>query len=170
MIETRQSFIFETTLSSNHALRMMSDAKAAGFHVNLLYVALDTVERNIERVRSRVRKGGHNIREDVIRRRYARSLDNLAKALKLADEAALIDNSGLDPHIAIEMKAATVATSSIDERNPLHNVFMGAVCKAFDLVWVDRSFRRSQVVQHDIDDLTNQILNAVPGYKPSEST
>ncbi len=50
MIDTRQSFIFETTLSSNQSLRMMRAAKAAGFKVGLYYVALDSVETNVERV------------------------------------------------------------------------------------------------------------------------
>ncbi|MFK0276214.1 zeta toxin family protein [Ensifer sp. NPDC090286] len=59
MIETRQSFIFESTLSSQQSLRLMREAKAAGFTVGLYYVALDSVETNVERVRQRVLKGGH---------------------------------------------------------------------------------------------------------------
>ena len=35
MIKTRQSFVFETTLSSQQSLRLMRDAKAAGFTVGL---------------------------------------------------------------------------------------------------------------------------------------
>lgn len=70
MIDTRQSFIFETTLSSNQSLRMMRAAKAAGFKVGLYYVALDSVETNVERVRQRVLKGGHDIPEENIRRRH----------------------------------------------------------------------------------------------------
>jgi predicted ABC-type ATPase len=63
MIEARQSFVFETTLSSNQSLKLMRDAKAAGFTVGLYYVALDLVERKIESVRQRVLKGGHDIPE-----------------------------------------------------------------------------------------------------------
>jgi predicted ABC-type ATPase len=62
MIETRQSFIFETTLSSQQSMRLMQEAKAAGFTVGLYYVALDSVETNVERVRQRVLKGGHSLR------------------------------------------------------------------------------------------------------------
>ncbi|MBB2753172.1 UNVERIFIED_ORG: putative ABC-type ATPase [Rhizobium aethiopicum] len=50
MIETRQSFIFETTLSSQQSLRLMREARSAGFKVDLYYVALDSVETNVERV------------------------------------------------------------------------------------------------------------------------
>lgn len=70
MIETRQSFIFETTLSSQQSIRLMRDAKSAGFTIGLYYVALDSVERNVERVRQRVMKGGHDIPEENIRRRH----------------------------------------------------------------------------------------------------
>ncbi|TCR97921.1 putative ABC-type ATPase [Rhizobium sp. BK418] len=98
MIATRQSFIFETTLSSNQSLRMMRDAKAAGFTVGLYYVALDSVETNIERVRQRVLKGGHDIPEENIRRRHDGSFEKLTEALTIADEVLLIDNSGIEPH------------------------------------------------------------------------
>jgi len=65
IIETRQSFVFETTLSSQPSINLMSDAKAAGYYVGLYYVALDSVELNIERVQRRVEKGGHDIPEDI---------------------------------------------------------------------------------------------------------
>lgn len=67
MNETRTSFVFETTLSSQQSINVMRDAKAAGFYVGLYYVALDSVELNIERVKRRVEKGGHDIPEDDIR-------------------------------------------------------------------------------------------------------
>jgi len=79
MIDTRQSFIFETTLSSNQSLRMMRAAKAAGFKVGLYYVALDSVETNVERVRQRVLKGGHDIPEENIRSRHDGSFEKLTK-------------------------------------------------------------------------------------------
>ena len=79
MIDTRQSFIFETTLSSNQSLRMMRAAKAPGFKVGLYYVALDSVETNVERVRQRVLKGGHDIPEENIRRRHDGSFEKLTK-------------------------------------------------------------------------------------------
>lgn len=87
MIESRTSFIYETTLSSQQAINLMRDAKAAGFTVGLYYTVLDSVETNIERVRQRVEAGGHDIPEAVIRRRYDGSLFALPFALIHADEA-----------------------------------------------------------------------------------
>jgi len=56
----------------------------------------------IERVRSRVSQGGHNVPEDVIRRRYDRSWDNFQRIYKqLADSWTVFDTSGNMP-VAIE--------------------------------------------------------------------
>ncbi|MBP2450021.1 zeta toxin family protein [Rhizobium leguminosarum] len=134
MIETKTSFVFETTLSSQQSIRMMRDTKAAGFAVGLYYVALDNVETNIERVRQRVLKGGHNIPEADIRRRYQGSLNKLVDALKLADEAVLIDNSELEPHEVFTIASGKVETFDIDEDKPLHKLFEEKVREAYGLI------------------------------------
>ena len=51
------------------------------------------MEINIERVRNRVILGGHDVPEEDQRRRYPRSLANAAKALAIADEGVILDNS-----------------------------------------------------------------------------
>ena len=104
-IAQQESFIFETTLSSQQSIRLMRDAKAAGYNVDLYYVILDTVERNIERVKFRVALGGHDIPEDAIRRRYNGSLDHLPQALALSDEAVIVDNSAIRPWIVLQIAA-----------------------------------------------------------------
>ncbi|MBY3575390.1 hypothetical protein HFN65_31120 [Rhizobium laguerreae] len=93
----KRDFAIETTLAGNWPIRLMQDAKAAGYHIDFVFVCLDTAERSLERVEFRVRTGGHSIPPDVIERRFPRSLANLPKALELADEAAIIDNSAKVP-------------------------------------------------------------------------
>lgn len=166
MIETRQSFIFETTLSSQHSINTMRDAKAAGFTVGLYYTALDSVETNIERVKQRVEAGGHDIPEDDIRRRYLASLDKLTAALKFADEALLIDNSGIQPREVIRISAGTVKAFDIDNKNELHKLYSAKVCKAYGLVRTFDSFRTPESVAQEVDDVTARILRSLPGYKP----
>ena len=141
MIETKTSFIYETTLSSQQSVNLMRDAKAAGFSVGLYYVALDTVERNIGRVRQRVEAGGHDIPEDDIRRRYEGSLDNIAAALSHADEALLLDNSGIQPHEVFRIEAGNVVSADFDDRLYLHHRMIQSVCIAYGLYRVGRSFR-----------------------------
>ncbi len=65
----------ESTLTGNTVLKRMSDAKRAGYAVELRYVALESAEMHIKRMEFRVRNGGHDIPPDTIIRRYENSLD-----------------------------------------------------------------------------------------------
>jgi len=104
MISNKDSFVFETTLSSRHSIDTMQKAKRAGFHVGLIYVILHRAEQNIERVRFRVKSGGHDIPTVDIIRRYEKSLDNLPKAVALSDEGVVIDNSERKPLFLAEFR------------------------------------------------------------------
>lgn len=73
-IGVHKSVGVETVLSTDKYRRLVVMAKDHGFAVWLIYVVLDTTERNIERVRIRVRKGGHDVPEAKIRSRRERSL------------------------------------------------------------------------------------------------
>lgn len=92
-LERRESFLVETTLSGKTYLRMMKRAAGLGYTVSLIYVGTDSVDINIQRIRDRVLKGGHDVPEEDQRRRFPRSFANLELALQLADEVALFDNS-----------------------------------------------------------------------------
>lgn len=92
-LENNKSFAAETTLSGNTYLRMIAQAKQKGWLVFLIYVGVDNVETSIKRVAQRVAEGGHNVPEEDIRRRYARSLANLPVALEQADRTLIFDNS-----------------------------------------------------------------------------
>jgi len=70
-------FAFETTLSSKSYLHTINEAKENGYEVTLLFFWLDSVELAIERVKTRVAEGGHDIPEKVIRRRYYAGIKNL---------------------------------------------------------------------------------------------
>ena len=164
MIKTRQSFVFETTLSSQQSLRQLRDAKAAGFTVGLYYTALDSVETNIERVRQRVLKGGHDIPEDDIRRRHRGSLAKLSEALKIADEVVLVDNSGLEPHEVFVITSGEVQSFDIDDTQELHRLFSTKVCEAYGLTRVRGGFEDAKVVDQMIADTTEQILGNMPGH------
>ncbi|MGO7402998.1 zeta toxin family protein [Rhizobium ruizarguesonis] len=167
MIETRRSFIFETTLSGTHSIRLMHKAKAAGFTVGLYYTALDSVETNIERVRQRVLKGGHNIPEDVIRRRHKGSFVKLSEALKIADEVVLVDNSDLEPHVVFEITSGEVQSFDIDETQELHLLFAAKVCEAYGLVRYDSGFRKvPKLAAHRSDDVASDTPKPSPGHRP----
>jgi predicted ABC-type ATPase len=106
-LEERQSFTVETTLSGNTYLRMMSRAKKLGYIVVLIYVGTERVEINMQRVRYRVTKGGHDVPEEDQRRRYPRSLTNAAKAFVIADEAVVLDNSTSAGYVKVAVKRSS---------------------------------------------------------------
>ena len=74
----------------------MLHAHTAGFTVDLLYVCLSSVEGHRARVAARVAQGGHGVPDLDLRRRYARSLANLPRALALSDHALIFDNSSTE--------------------------------------------------------------------------
>ena len=60
----------------------------------VVFVGTSSVEINIERVKARVKKGGHDVPEGDQRRRYPRTLANMKRMLPEADLAVVLDNSG----------------------------------------------------------------------------
>ena len=68
----------------------MLDAHRFGFEIVLVYIGTNNVETNLARIRARVLAGGHDVPEADVRRRYGRSLANLALAVKRADHTILV--------------------------------------------------------------------------------
>lgn len=92
-LHNNESFAIETTLSGKNYLETMRHAHRLGFAVRLVYVGTEDVEINLRRIERRVIGGGHSVPEADVRRRYARSLQNLTVAVALADYAIIFDNS-----------------------------------------------------------------------------
>lgn len=91
----RENFAFETTLSGRGYLRLIEQWQAAGYRVKVIFLQLASVEEAIARVAQRVKQGGHNIPEAVIRRRFASGLANFKNLYApRVDAWALYDNSG----------------------------------------------------------------------------
>ena len=92
-IREKLDFAFETTLGGTTIARLLDQALAEGIEVRIWYVGLDSVERHMARVRSRVARGGHDIPEQSIRERYVKSRLNLIRLLPRLTELLLYDNS-----------------------------------------------------------------------------
>jgi predicted ABC-type ATPase len=94
----KQSFAFESTLATRSYAPWISRLIEDGYEFHLMFLWLSTVELAIQRVSDRIGKGGHSVREDIIRRRYSRSLTNLFELyVRLADTWSFFDNSGISP-------------------------------------------------------------------------
>lgn len=96
-------FAFETTGASRTFAPFLMDCKNDGYEINLLYVWLVSPELALERVATRVANGGHDIPEDVVRRRYKKGLENLLKLyMPVVDNWMLYNNSGTFPELIAE--------------------------------------------------------------------
>jgi len=107
-IQVGRSFLAETTLAGKGFRRIVAELKAAGYSVTLIFVFLDSADACVARIRERVRKGGHDVPEADIRRRYIRSINNFWHLYRLgADRWHLLYNS--------VMQAQEVAIGEGDE-------------------------------------------------------
>ena len=69
----KDSFIIETTMSGKYLTKVINEAKKQSFNVTIIYLFLETKTENIYRVKNRVLKGGHDVPQTDIIRRYYRS-------------------------------------------------------------------------------------------------
>jgi predicted ABC-type ATPase len=91
-----ESFAFETTLSGSHYLQRIQEWRNLGYVVKLWFIALSSPEIAISRVAERVAQGGHNIPEDVIRRRFKAGLENFLKYQKAVNSWVLFDGDSAE--------------------------------------------------------------------------
>lgn len=102
-ILARRDFGFETTLSGLGYRRLIRRLRSEGWRVELIYLALPSVEMAKYRVAERVRHGGHNIPRADLERRYFRSLDNfLGEYALLVDRAVCYCNSDRNPVVVFK--------------------------------------------------------------------
>jgi predicted ABC-type ATPase len=100
LIESNRDFAFETTLSSRIYKNKIIEAQKLGYSVTLLFFWLNSVSLAKERVKVRVKEGGHNIPSDIIERRYDKGIKNLFDLyLPIVDELLIFDNSFGKPQI-----------------------------------------------------------------------
>ena len=100
-----ENFAFETTLSGRGYVRSIRNWQERGYRVQLIFLQLRTPEIAIERVRQRVLEGGHDVPEDVIRRRFEAGWHNFRTVYsELVDEWKLYENSSGTPLLIGEGK------------------------------------------------------------------
>ena len=91
------TFAIETTLATRSYVNLVKRAQRQGYRVNLLYFWLSSPELAMRRVAERVSKGGHDIPEEIIKRRYTAGINNLFKLfMPVVDYWAIFDNSQAD--------------------------------------------------------------------------
>lgn len=92
-LDIRQSIVVETTLSGSYINKVARRAKANDYKITVIYVFVGEVKTCIERVRMRRQKGGHDVPDEDVERRFYRSFGNFWNTFKeLADEWVLTYN------------------------------------------------------------------------------
>jgi len=130
-IGAHHRFAIETTLRSTITFEQAKLARAAGFHVAMVYVALESFERHLERVTQRALLGGHAASEPTLRRIYHASLKNLSLALDPIgsgiDEVRIFDNSAIGqiPELALEVSDGRITYRGNDMPVWLTNALRG---------------------------------------------
>lgn len=102
-VAARQDFAIESTLAGRTYVSLIREWHAVGYRVKIIYLWLDCVDLAIERVRLRVASGGHDVPEDVIRRRFDRGWANFNGLYRpVADAWQVYNCSGPAPELLEE--------------------------------------------------------------------
>ncbi len=98
-------FAFETTLSGTNYLSRLRKLRQEGHSIHLFFLWIPDVRLSLARVASRVKMGGHDISENVVRRRFHKGIENFLKHYReISDSWMLFDNSGAVPQLIAEKK------------------------------------------------------------------
>jgi predicted ABC-type ATPase len=106
---TGKNFGFETTLAGRTHVKFLQSLRELGYRIHLFFLWLPSVELALERIRTRVEEGGHDIPEATVRRRFGRSLSNFLKVYQpFADSWAVFDNSSDTPALIAFQESGTL--------------------------------------------------------------
>lgn len=90
----RKDFAIETTLASRSLAQRITRLREIGYQTRVIYLWISSADLAVSRVSDRVRRGGHNIPEEVVRRRYETGIRNMLNLyIPVADTWALYDNT-----------------------------------------------------------------------------
>jgi predicted ABC-type ATPase len=97
LVRERESFIFETVFSDppGEKVAFLEEAASQGYAILLCFIGLDSAATSDDRVAMRVMRGGHDVPPEKLPGRYARSLENLGRAMRALADVRVYDNSDL---------------------------------------------------------------------------
>jgi len=98
--QRRVDFAIETTLSGKSYVGLLEELKKSGYHISLFFLWLPDVKLSLQRIANRVRRGGHNVPSDIVRRRFKRGIANFFQVYQpLCDLWILFDNATEKPEV-----------------------------------------------------------------------
>lgn len=100
LVEGRADFAFESTLSGLGYISRLREMKQNGYHIEIIYLRIFSSRLAMNRIKSRVQQGGHDVPRADVHRRFARSWRNFEEHYRpLADLWAVYDNSTRPPKL-----------------------------------------------------------------------
>lgn len=113
----RTDFNQETTLCGKSIINLFKELKDKKYAISLRYIGVNSPQIAKERVKARVAKGGHDIAESLIDKRFGESLDNLLRVIKFCDEIILFDNSNTQKQVIFEYQKGEKFDNKITQNN-----------------------------------------------------
>lgn len=107
-IEENRDLTFETVLSTDRNVDLIKKAKDKGYKIEVIFILTNSADINVQRVKNRVKTGGHDVPEEKIRNRYTRSLNNISKILKIVDRLHIFDNSTQVPNLIVKVSGGVI--------------------------------------------------------------
>ena len=115
LADREESFGFETTLASRSYAPWLRRLRKTGYAVELVYLWVSSVDLAVRRVKQRVAEGGHDVPEDVVRRRYGRSVRNLFLLYKpIAENWTVWENTTNGPPRRIAFGSGSSGDTVLD--------------------------------------------------------
>lgn len=121
LLESKTSFAIESTLAGSNYVKVIQKAKDLGYEITLIYTFLDDENLCINRIKTRVLKGGHDIPDEDVKRRYYRSKNNFWNMYKGLVHKWTIYYNGETGFTQV-VKASKYAFEIVNEK--LYNDFM----------------------------------------------
>ena len=103
LLKNGSKFSFETVMSHNSKVDFLKSSTKQGYKNYLYFISTESPLINIERVKQRVKLGGHPVDKVKIEERYFRSLQLLSKAIPNTYRTFIFDNSMKAPTLIMEI-------------------------------------------------------------------
>jgi len=92
-VAQNKSLLIESTLSGRYLQKLFKTWRRQNYQINIIFIFAESPEVLIERIAERVKKGGHFVPDEDVRRRFARGRENFWNIYKnLADKWFLYYN------------------------------------------------------------------------------
>ncbi len=110
LLDSGKKFAFETVMSHKSKIDFLLKSEQEKYKNYLYFISTESPIINVERVKQRVKLGGHPVAENKIKSRYYESMKNLKAAVRNTYRTFIFDNSGDKPILILEVFKGTEVT------------------------------------------------------------